>query len=169
MVDFAMHLEETVELTNAIQAIAARHPAITPSFNQTFDPPLRAAPITVSIETKKAGIEWEKAVIQISTWAAAQFTRLEQLLDDSGHPGQSPLFLPLFIVQGHDWSFLAATRQPGGLTTIWSKVIVGSTNSALGIYQIVATLRLLAQWSTDVFKPWFWKYILGLDATPTDE
>lgn len=166
MVDFAIYLEETPELLDGIKSIAARHSSITPSFNQTFDPPLCTTPIAVSIETKKPGIEWDTAVVQVSTWAAAQFTKLEELLEESGHTVDSArqcmLFLPLFIVQGHDWTFLVATREPDGQTRIWSKIIVGSTISPLGVYQIIATLQLFAKWSVEVLKPWFWKHVLGI-------
>ncbi|KAF4620217.1 hypothetical protein G7Y89_g14603 [Cudoniella acicularis] len=167
MVDFAIYIEETAESNKGMTRMATLHPSTSPSWNQTFDPPLCTTPIAVSIETKRPGIEWDKAIVQVSIWAAAQFRRLEQLLGDSGHGGQDIPFLPLFVVQGHDWTFLAATRDADGRMRIWSKVIVGSTTSPLGVYQIVATLRLLAGWITEVYKPWFWKYVLGsTGATP---
>lgn len=166
MVNFAIYVEETTDLIDGLRAIAARHPFIPPSFNQTLDPPLRTTPIAVSIETEKPGIEWDTAKLQVSIWAAAQFTKLEQLLEESGHTIDNARlcmpFLPLFVVQGHDWRFLAATREPDGQTSIWSMITVGSTIAPLGIYQIVATLYLLSRWSSEVFKPWFWKYVLGL-------
>lgn len=166
MVDFAIYVEEAPELIDGMKTTAARHLSIPTSFNQTFDPPLRTTPIAVSIETKKPGIEWDTAIVQVGIWVAAQFTKLEQLLGDSGHTIDnarlSMPFLPLFVVQGHDWSFFAATREPDGQTRIWSKIIVGSTIVPLGVYQIVATLCLLSKWSSEVFKPWFWKYVLGL-------
>jgi hypothetical protein len=124
------------------------------------------APIAISIETKKPGIEWETAMVQVGIWAAAQFSKLEQLLEDSGHSideaRHSLPFLPLFVVLGHDWSFLAATRESDGETRIWSRVIVGSTTAPLDVYQIVATLQLLARWSKEVYRPWFWKDVLGV-------
>lgn len=166
MIDFAIYVEEAPELIDGMKTMAARHPSITPSFNQTFDPPLRTTPIAVSIETKKPGIEWDTAIVQVGIWAAAQFTKLEQLLEDSGHTIDNARlnipFLPLFVVQGHDWSFLAATREPDGQMRIWSKIIVGSTIAPLGVYQIVATLYVLSKWSSEGYKPWFWKYVLGL-------
>ena len=101
-----------------MKTIAVRHPSIPPSFNQTFDAPLRTTPIAISIKTKKPGIKWDTAMVQVGIWAAAQFTKLEQLLEESGHTidkaRQCMPFLPLFIVQGHDWTFLAATREPDG-------------------------------------------------------
>lgn len=168
MVDFAIYLEEDPELIKAMKTMTTRHRLVPVSINQTFDPPLCTSPITISIETKKPGIEWETAMVQVGIWAAAQFSKLEQLLEDSGHgvdeARQCLPFLPLFVVQGHDWSFLAATRESDGETRIWSKVMIGSTTAPLGVYQIVSTLQLLAKWSEEVYRPWFWKYALGVEA-----
>lgn len=61
--------------------------------------------------------------MQVGIWAAAQFTKLEQLATEANeisgkNDGVVPElpFLPLIIIQGHDWIFLAAVRDPGKQT-----------------------------------------------------
>jgi hypothetical protein len=90
-------------------------------------------------------------------------------------------FLPIIITQGHDWHFLAATRMPGSLTVcftpsspllillvadqrqiIHEKISFGSTSTVLGVYQVVATLQLLARWVRDSFTPWYEAACFGL-------
>ena len=39
---------------------------------------------------------------------------------------------------------------------------IGSTNSVLGIYQIVRALQFLAKWSLDVYWPWYRRVVLEL-------
>jgi hypothetical protein len=165
MVDFAIYIEETEELKEGLRRVAIQHPSITPSFNQTFEAALQTTPISVSIETKRTGSDWEEAMLQIGIWVTAQLTRLEQLLCDRGYSIEDARevmpFLPLLIVQGHEWYFLAATRDIDGQTRIWSKVAIGSTMTPLGAYQIVATLCYLADWSKKVYAPWFLRHVLG--------
>ncbi|KAK3363865.1 hypothetical protein B0T25DRAFT_597392 [Lasiosphaeria hispida] len=68
-------------------------------------------------------------------------------------------FLPAIIVQGHDWWFVASTME-GSKTILWTKKMLGSTDEARGIYQIVCTLQYLAAWSRYVYWPWFARRIL---------
>ena len=96
--------------------MAARHPDETASVNHSWHAPLRTGPISVNIVTKLTGEGWDTAVVQLGTWVAAHFTKLEHLIHDfDGDADQMP-FLPLIIVQGHDWYFLAASRGKYGQT-----------------------------------------------------
>lgn len=65
----------------------------------------------MSIETKLTGRDWDSAKIQMSIWVTAQLNKLELLVaqDGGGLPGLP--FLPLIVIQGHEWYFLAATRS----------------------------------------------------------
>jgi hypothetical protein len=109
---------------------------------------------------EKQSIEWDTAILQVGIWAAAQFAKLEELIEDSPlteaksqrveAARRNMPFLPLIIVLGHDWYFLAATRESDGETRVWSKVALGDTMTPLGVYQIVATLMYLAKWSVEL-------------------
>jgi hypothetical protein len=87
-------------------------------------------------------------------------------------------FLPGLIVQGHDWTFVAATPAPvphatdklgscagggRGEIIIWSKIAIGSTGTIQGICQIVTVLQRLAMWSSRTYWPWIQHNILNLD------
>lgn len=113
MVDFAIYTEPDEAMIEAMRLIAARDPYVTTSLNQTNHAPLRTRPVSVNIETKLTGHDWNKATVQVAIWVAAQFSKLEQLAAEVNKDIGSLPFLPLIIVQGHDWTFLAATRGRG--------------------------------------------------------
>ena len=124
MVDFAI----TVELSDRFkEAFNTRFRGkMTKSVNHTLHKPLTHRPIGVSIETKRTGEKWKEAVYQMEIWTAAQFNKLEKLMKEAreirggqgaGSADASCLpFLPVIIVQGHQWKFLAAVRYPGKRT-----------------------------------------------------
>jgi hypothetical protein len=190
MVDFAIHIEPSNHMQDAIHTLAQQSSEPF-SANHTSYAPLRSRPIGISIETKLTGEKWEDAMIQIEIWAAAHFTKLEELVrdaarnndlskaeaeedeDSSGEGGAedySPAtlpFLPFVVVQGHDWNFLAATRDKGKRTCLYHKVTFGSTTSLLGAYQVICTIQLLAAWVRDSYTSWFEKACLYLPAEST--
>lgn len=137
------------------------------SINHTDFAPLRACPISVSIETKLTGENWQSAMAQQTVWLSAHWNRLDRLTNDSQPARDELCFLPAIIVQGHDWTFLAATR--GELideigrrqTIIWHKLAFGSTDGLKGICQIIKVLQRLAQWSERTYWPWFRKFALN--------
>lgn len=137
------------------------------SINHTDFAPLRACPISVSIETKLTGEDWQSAMSQQTVWLSAHWNRLNRLTNDSQPARDELCFLPAIIVQGHDWTFLAATR--GELiheigrrqTIIWHKLAFGSTGGLKGICQIIKVLQRLAQWSERTYWPWFKKFALN--------
>lgn len=140
------------------------------SINHTSHTPLLAAPITMSIETKRPGEEWDTAQLQLGIWAAAHLTRLEQLSRQAGCQAPFAHVLPLIVIQGHDWSFLAASRAaPGGETIIWGKVPFGRTATPLGVHQIVATIQHLAFWSNTTYRQWFYGLVLRLSCDSATE
>lgn len=101
---------------NRLKELAAASSSTMFSINQTGYSPLLAAPIAVSIKTRKTGEEWDKAQLQLGTWSVAGLNKLEQMLRQAWPDGEEwrehmPEFLPLVVVQGHEWSFLAVTRN----------------------------------------------------------
>lgn len=132
-----------------------------------------------------------EAELQIGVWHCAQWRLLEQLVGiahaqirtprativrdgeataatTSLHavpqqPPSLPPFLPAIIVRGHEWSFVATTRQPvDGQTVLWLEAPFGSTGSPLGIYKAVWGIRRLARWADEAYWPWFRAAVLRL-------
>ncbi|KAK1974208.1 hypothetical protein LZ30DRAFT_608590 [Colletotrichum cereale] len=127
------------------------------SINHTEYDPLRQAPITVSIETKKPGGSEDAAKAQLSVWASAQILRLRQLLGGSEEP--VGITLPLLFVSGPTWQLLFAIEKDDEIQLLHSmsfRFDEGS-NTLIGCYQILALLRALRRWSQTVFRNWFLK------------
>jgi hypothetical protein len=170
MIDFAIHIEPSTRIQDAIQSLAQRRSSEYFSASHTSYAPLQSRPIGISIETKLTGEKWEDAMLQIEIWAAAHFSKLEELVrdvaleddEDKATEAQPLPFLPMIVVQGHDWNFLAAVRNVGKRTCVYHKVTFGSTNSLLRVYQVVCTVQLLAAWVRDSYTPWFERACLRL-------
>jgi hypothetical protein len=139
------------------------------SVNQTDPNHVRFMPIAISIETKRAAIEEDQALLQLNTWVSAHFAMLARLVG-SHAPNEKARAeakakatmpaLPLVIIQGHDWKFMIAEKD-GNQITIYGEETIGSTKKILGIYQILANLRRLAQWVNNDYRPWWTREILG--------
>ncbi|KAF2416326.1 hypothetical protein EJ08DRAFT_703686 [Tothia fuscella] len=200
MIDFAIHMEPNPRFNSALHVLAQRSSPLEPfSTNCTPYAPLCARPIGVSIETKLTGEKWEDVLLQVEVWAASSFVRMEHLVadcaaahggggggydgedkdkdedededEDKDQVGSNLPFLPILIIQGHDWNFLAAVRQTSmdgdkriTKTCVYHKVAFGSTTSLLGVYQVICTIQLLATWVRDDYTPWFESRCLGLDS-----
>ncbi|RSL96432.1 hypothetical protein CDV31_013468 [Fusarium ambrosium] len=166
-VDFCL-LVEPIKGTNAADYLS-RKSQLSPhqSINHTDFAPLRACPISVSIETKLTGEEWQSAMSQQTVWLSAHWNCLDRLTNDSQLARDELCFLPAIIVQGHDWTFLAATRgdllhgRASRQTIIWHKLCFGSTDGLRGICQIIKVLQRLAQWSQRIYWPWFRKFAMN--------
>ncbi|EMT73063.1 hypothetical protein FOC4_g10000314 [Fusarium odoratissimum] len=166
-VDFCF-MVESIEKTKAATCLSDKS-LLSPndSVNHTDFVPLRACPISVSIETKLTGEEWQSAMAQQTVWLSAHWNCLDRLTGDSKVARDELCFLPAIIVQGHDWTFLAATRgemiegRNDRQTIIWNKIGFGSTTGLKGICQIIKVLQRLALWSQRTYWPWFRKYAMN--------
>ena len=137
------------------------------SINHTDYAPLLNCPISVSIETKRPGEDWQSALTQTSTWLSAQWKRLRELASMNS-ASERLVFLPGIIVQGHDWNFVVATQGRNSNTdaldvetVIWSKIPFGSTDGIQGICQIVTVLQRLARWSGKEYWDWMQAEVLN--------
>ena len=131
----------------------------TASINQTSVEYLRFAPIAVSIETKRGAVNEDEAHIQLALWVFAHFAKLKQLANcNSVMP-----VLPLVKILGHDWYLMLAERLPDQRIVILKEVHLGRTRTALGIFQVVASIRRLARWVHEEYQPWFATNVLSLD------
>jgi hypothetical protein len=103
MVDYALVLIPDPATHRAILArLRADNLA---SINHAKAEYVRFKPITVSIETKRPGMDEDSAKVQLGVWAAAHLERLRELCaSDAELP-----FLPEVVVQGHDWRLKIAS------------------------------------------------------------
>lgn len=161
MVDFCMFICPETDSQPALVAETIRQRRLLlpgHAINHTECPAFRNRPVSVSIETKKqGGTGKEDAELQLGTWYAAQWNFLEA--QSSSLDGLD--FLPAVVVRGHEWSFVATTRE-GMKTILWVEKPFGSTTSGLGVYKVVWTLQRLAKWSKEVYWPWYKKNLLGI-------
>jgi hypothetical protein len=105
------------------------------SVNQTDTNHVRFMPIAISIETKRAAIEEDQALLQLNTWVSAHFAKLARLVG-SHAPNEKASAeakakatmpaLPLLIVQGHDWKFMIAEKHENQIA-IYGGETIGST------------------------------------------
>ena len=117
---------------------------------------LRFNPIGVSIEVKRALIDEKEAEIQLATWVKAHYAKLRQLA-----PGMRTVpVLPLISIQGYLWSFMLVEMQTLTQFVIHKELTIGKIDTMLGIYQVLAAIRRLADWIVKEYKPWFSKEVL---------
>ncbi|KAK7397877.1 hypothetical protein QQX98_012755 [Neonectria punicea] len=82
-----------------------------------------------------------------------------QAIEEGKIKARLPKWLPAIIIQGHEWS-LAITTQEGNKTILWTKLVFGLTNTALGVYQIIYGLQLLRNWARDTYWPYLKQLLL---------
>ncbi|KAF2972605.1 hypothetical protein GQX73_g1037 [Xylaria multiplex] len=144
MVDYCIFVEPGPDEAAKIDELRERWGCINPTdYN-----PLRRRPIVLSAESRKSGEGFRNAQLQLSVWQAAQWNFLLDIL--AREYGETQVqaaipFLPALIIQGHDWYFTASTRF-NNETILWTKQPIGTTESILGIFQILHALRHIATW-----------------------
>jgi hypothetical protein len=160
MVDFAMVIEPSEELLDRILEKLASEARIysNGSINHAAADPIRFAPIAISMETKRAAVDEENANIQLATWVSAHFARLNQLTCGKA---EMPI-LPCIIAQGHDWKFMIAERQRTGVC-IFRQQSLGSTDSVVGIYQVLTAIQNMARWAEKDYWSWFKSEVLDVE------
>jgi hypothetical protein len=159
MVDFCIFIDSSDHIEEIQDARR-----ILPSgyINHTDLYGLRNHPIALSIETKAAsGTAAASAELQIGTWQSAQWRFLEDLVARNGGCIDDLPFLPAIIVQGHQWSFAATTRD-AKKTVLWLPFHFGSTEDVIGIYKTVLGLQQICYWVNETFWPWYKKNALGI-------
>ena len=98
-----------------------------------------------------------EAHVQLSTQQTALFSRPRQLL-----PGKAKTLLPslaVLSIQGQRYPLLAYTTT-GGLVSSKSYT-KGGTSSAIGVYQVVAAIRRVAQSLMDEYRFWMEEELSG--------
>lgn len=186
MIDICIY--HSSEHNDALNESMAKFRQITPTLtvNHTDFDPIKVRPLIISIETKKPGVEWEKAKIQIGVWHAAQWAFLrwsigQKLLRHMSEEERVELmtedaqtafvekkleildelgFIPGVIIQGNRWHLVLSTYEKGK-TKLWADWVFGSTKSEMEGYAVVAGVRKLTAWGRDVYLPWFERNVLG--------
>lgn len=159
---------------------------VTPgrSVNHTGYRPLHRRPIVLSIETWRPEKTLDMKTLAMGVWHATQWSFLRSTVarrfraDDretaSKLAYKAPRelgFIPGVVVHGHRWLFVFSTLESWtalvdgrGRTVyrpvLWAGQEFGSTRSMRKTYQIVAGLRRLAGWATDVYMPWYRRHVL---------
>lgn len=57
---------------------------------------------------------------------------------------------------------MIACMNDNGRIDLVKELHLGDADSAIGVYQIIAAIRRIAQWVKDVYLPWFEREILGM-------
>ncbi|KAJ3454655.1 hypothetical protein MRS44_013255 [Fusarium solani] len=170
MIDFSLVLrlnqgtpdpiQENVPEADArlMKAIANRvwaQPGDSQTFNQTVYSPLQFAPIACSIETKIATSSRD-GQLQLSVWTAAWYQRMRIILPQ----GSAIVTLPLIQVVGHSWTLSFAVHR-GDRIEIVGEHVIGNTTTLMGIYQLNAVLRKIANWIATTYREWLEGVVLG--------
>ena len=168
MIDFCIYVDPKAtnqqigssSIFQSIESLCRSLPAGTINHTDYFA--LRRRPIAISIETKKRSGQQDAAELQIGTWHKAQWKLLTQLTARSGGSLDKLPFLPGVIINGHEWTFVATTRD-GVDTTLWIEQGFGTTSSVKGVYKLFWGLQRLTKWVEDVYWPWFLENVLRLE------
>ncbi|KAH6964927.1 hypothetical protein EDB82DRAFT_435187 [Fusarium venenatum] len=138
LVDFcvSVRLDEESPIKSAIKELCKSRPLGT--INHIDSGRLNKDPIVISIETKKHGEEYGKAVTQMATWHSAQLRSLRYTCTTL----KQIQFLPGIIVQGHVWLFVA-TVERNGRAVLFHQAPIGDTASEEGILKLLLSLQHL--------------------------
>ncbi|KAL8739992.1 MAG: hypothetical protein Q9184_008545 [Pyrenodesmia sp. 2 TL-2023] len=138
------------------------------TINQTDATHLAEEIIAISAEVKKDGSGETESLVQLITWVTAHFSHLQLLLNSAGSKAKLPT-LPLLQIIGRQWNLIFAERRvETGEILLHTSVELGSSNSILGIYQILASIRRLARWTSETYRPWWTLHVLGFDKKEED-
>lgn len=160
MVDYAIIIEPPKDMRGCVRKQARRHGVH--SINHTAQEHICHDPIAISIETKRRAIEEDEAEVQLSNWVSAHFTHLRLLSSDYGElSSESIPALPLILIQGDVWRLCIAKSESLHELHIIKYQVIGNTETILGIYKLLASLRRLARWVRHDYWPWFVRHILN--------
>ena len=164
MVDLAYVLKPSSAMNVGFSNLDIEPGAPSESFNQTCLSTILDKPLATSIETKPGTVAGDQGLTQLSVWVHAHFAKLRQLTtfarDKSEVPATLPPLVPA-IAYGAKWTFLVASQDQLGKLTIWRYRNDITTNSKVGVYQVIAASQLILDWAQTQYRPWF-----GANAIP---
>lgn len=107
-------------------------------------------------ETKPSGEGEKKAGVQLLTFLASHYEKLERL---SGKKGTDLPAMLVLTAQGHAWSLMMAGMNSRRQLYLMGTKELGKTSEYLGIYQILAAIQRVAEWVSTDYMNWFAKNI----------
>ncbi|KAL9029904.1 MAG: hypothetical protein Q9196_001907 [Gyalolechia fulgens] len=169
-VDFAIIVtpQESSLLGDALERKRVSMPSQT--INQTDAAYVRNKPIAISMEVKRPAGNEDVSVVELQTWVTAHYNMLMTLLRAKNALGTVELpVLPLIQVQGHTWNlWIAEYKSAKKQIIIHRRISLGSTDTIVGIYQIIASVQRLARWVAEEYQLWWIQAILGVDPKTLD-
>lgn len=154
MVDFALVLSEskTTPLGSAIWDAVRAAPPDERSVNQSTYMPLTLRPLGVSIETK-ASASVAEGRVQLGLWTAAWFARMQAWVSAKPAKGM-PTAMPVVLVSESYWT-LSFVCDRGTEFEFVYEIPIGDTRSLVGLYKLLAVLRVLVQWMDTDLRTFF--------------
>ncbi|KAJ9419637.1 hypothetical protein FOXG_07062 [Fusarium oxysporum f. sp. lycopersici 4287] len=151
MIDLGVRICPPPHLSGIIHKQILALPDRERCLNQTVYRPVRNDPIAMVIETKIARGDLEEARLQLGIWVASWHQRMKMLIGTSSD--KALVTLPLIIVMEHKWRLLFACDKKDQIV-ILQDLEIGSTDNLIGLYTIVATLRVIGAWMQDTYISW---------------
>jgi hypothetical protein len=99
----------------------------------------------------------------VATWHSAQWRSLRWDTDsDVLAPSKEIEFLPGIVVMQHHWWFVATALDLTGKAQTFERLLLGETESILGIYKLFISLQKLVDWTRDQYWAAFQTSVLDL-------
>ena len=159
IVDYALVIKPNKALEKRIKNTLKDLPKISQSVNQTNHPPVRWTPIILNIETKLPWTGGETADIQHSVWGGAGITKLDQMLATNRSSKQQIPTIPVVTFYGH-CLMLSALRKGDEENHLIGKMVMGSTETIEGTFQIVKALDYLVNWGNTTYREWYFQHAI---------
>jgi len=179
MVDLAILLRLDPFAQTRLRNILQCSPKDSQSVNQTMQNPLREEPIAINIETKVPFSGEATADLQLAIWSGAGLLRIRGLLEMLEHAQEQIPTLPMLSLHGHDLH-LSAIQERTDLNVrlaspllyvyllkltfvqrVYGKLRIGSTDSILGIFQVIAGFEVLIDWANTDLRKFYEEKILA--------
>ncbi|KAG8668247.1 hypothetical protein FPOAC2_07537 [Fusarium poae] len=152
MVDFALVLIPDAELQTKIDHfLRTQHHA---TINQTTYHALANRPVPLFIGTKTTSGSGSRSQVQLGIWAASWFQRLR-----AAGSAKEALPIPLVRVYGHVWQVMIAIDENDKVLMVDQAVCIGDTASIIGMYQLMAALRIIGKWADTEFRAWITEFL----------
>ncbi|KAK2471344.1 hypothetical protein H9L39_17575 [Fusarium oxysporum f. sp. albedinis] len=154
MVDFAIVLIPDETLQGTIDDFLSKQTHAT--INQTTYDALARRPAPVFIETKASTSMLNRSQVQLGIWTAAWFQRLR-----AAQSTKDPIAIPVIQVYGHVWHVLFAMDDKDKILILDQSIRIGDTATVVGIYQLIAALRVIGNWMDRTFRIWIGGFLEG--------
>lgn len=135
------------------------------SINHTKADYVRFKPLCVNIETKKGAVSEPETHVQLATWLMAQYIHLHYLqrpAKDGKKRAKLPCF-PVLSVLGMRWILMIVCVRENPRIDLFKELCIGDTSTFIGVYQVIAAVRMMGTWIIDVYLPWFKSEILEME------